>query len=426
MARLSLCLPPFSPDYSGVSSVFFDLPAVVAIHDASGCTGNYTGYDEPRWYGAGAAIFCSALRDIDAVMGDDEKLIGRMIAACRDLDPKLTALVGSPVPMVVGSDMKGIATELEARTGLPCFGFDTTGTAYYDRGVSAALIALLKRFAEPSPPVPNTVGIVGATPLDFADGTDIRDLQDALLERGIEVTATLAMGYDLEALRRAATAHVNLAVSRAGFLVSKWMHRRFGTPYLCGLPMGAASLEAYFRALGTMLKAELPEPRILKGESPSRPLSEHPKVLVIGEQVQANAIRCALGTEFGVRDIAVGCIFGMEPDLALPGDRDLRDEAEIRSAMNSGPSLVVGDPFLEPLLRDDSVSFLPFPLYAVSSHQSPVAPVRHIGGRFNESFSALLRRPGPYSDDCVGAAGTQPVPREISRASPDFRSRLEI
>lgn len=426
MARLSLCLPPFSPDYSGVSSVFFDLPAVVAIHDASGCTGNYTGYDEPRWYGASAAIFCSALRDIDAVMGDDEKLIGRMIAACRDLDPKLTALVGSPVPMVVGSDMKGIAAELEARTGLPCFGFDTTGTAYYDRGVSAALIALLKRFAEPSPPVPNTVGIVGATPLDFADGTDIRDLQDALLERGIEVTATLAMGYDLEALRRAATAHVNLAVSRAGFLVSKWMHRRFGTPYLCGLPMGAASLEAYFRALGTMLKAELPEPRILKGESPSRPLSEHPKVLVIGEQVQANAIRCALGTEFGVRDIAVGCIFGMEPDLALPGDRDLRDEAEIRSAMNSGPSLVVGDPFLEPLLRDDSVSFLPFPLYAVSSHQSPVAPVRHIGGRFNESFSALLRRPGPYSDDCVGAAGTQPVPRENSRASPDFRSRLEI
>lgn len=426
MARLSLCLPPFSPDYSGVSSVFFDLPAVVAIHDASGCTGNYTGYDEPRWYGASAAIFCSALRDIDAVMGDDEKLIGRMIAACRDLDPKLTALVGSPVPMVVGSDMKGIAAELEARTGLPCFGFDTTGTAYYDRGVSAALIALLKRFAEPSPPVPNTVGIVGATPLDFADGTDIRDLQDALLERGIEVTATLAMGYDLEALRRAATAHVNLAVSRAGFLVSKWMHRRFGTPYLCGLPMGAASLEAYFRALGTMLKAELPEPRILKGESPSRPLSEHPKVLVIGEQVQANAIRCALGTEFGVRDIAVGCIFGMEPDLALPGDRDLRDEAEIRSAMNSGPSLVVGDPFLEPLLRDDSVSFLPFPLYAVSSHQSPVAPVRHIGGRFNESFSALLRRPGPYSDDCVGAAGTQPVPREISRASPDFHSRLEI
>ena len=37
---------------------------MVAIHDASGCTGNYTGYDELRWYGASAAIFCSALKDI--------------------------------------------------------------------------------------------------------------------------------------------------------------------------------------------------------------------------------------------------------------------------------------------------------------------------------------------------------------------------
>ena len=177
------------------------------------------------------------------------------------------------------------------------------------------------------------------------------------------------------------------------------MYRRFGTPYLCGLPMGAASLKAYFQALGAMLEGELPEPRILKGEPPS----EHPEVLVVGEQVQANAIRCALGTEFGVCDIAVGCIFGMEPDLALPGDRDLRDEAEIRNAMNSGPSLVVGDPFLEPLLRDDSVKFIPFPLYAVSSHQSPVAPIRHIGGRFNESFSALLRRPDLRADKCAGA-----------------------
>lgn len=387
MARLSLHLPPFSPDYSGVSSVFFDLPAVVAIHDASGCTGNYTGYDEPRWYGASAAIFCSALRDIDAVMGDDEKLVGRMIAACRDLRPEMTALIGSPVPMVVGSDMKGIAAELEARTGLPGFGFDTTGTAYYDRGVAAALIALLERFAEPSRPFSNAVNIVGATPLDFADGRGLRDLQEALRERHIEVLATLAMGYDLAALRRSPAARINLAVSRAGFLVSKWMHRRYGTPYLCGLPMGAASFERYFRTLEAMLGAELSEPQVLKGEAPS----EHPEVLAIGEQVQANAIRCALRTEFGMKDIAVGSLFGAEPDLALPGDRDLRDEAEIRSAMNSGPSVIVGDPLLEPLLREGSIKFVPFPLYAVSSHQSPVAPVRCIGGHFNGAISSWFR-----------------------------------
>lgn len=387
MARLSISLPPFSPDYSGVSSVFFDLPAVVAIHDASGCTGNYTGYDEPRWYGARSAIFCSALRDLDAVMGDDEKLIGRMIAACGDLRPEIAALVGSPVPMVVGSDMKGIAAELEARTGLPSFGFDTTGTAYYDRGVAAALKALLDRFAEPAPAVADGVNIVGATPLDFGEGANVRDLQAALRERGVGIVSTLAMGYGLEDLRRAPSARVNLAVSRGGFMVSEWMHRRFGTPYLCGLPMGGACLEEYFRVLRAMLSDEAPKPHVLQGPPPS----SEPEVLVIGEQVQANAVRWALSREFGVDNVAVGCLFDLEPGLALPGDRDLRDEAAIRSAMNSGPSLIVGDPLLESLLREPSVEFVPFPLYAVSSHQSPAPAVRYVGERFNEVFCRAFR-----------------------------------
>ena len=61
MAVLSIYLSPFAPDYSGVSSVLFDLHTVTAMHDASGCTGNYTGYDEPRWYGSKSPIFCSGL-----------------------------------------------------------------------------------------------------------------------------------------------------------------------------------------------------------------------------------------------------------------------------------------------------------------------------------------------------------------------------
>ena len=167
MAALSIFLPPFSPDYSGVSSVLFDLKTVTAMHDASGCTGNYTGYDEPRWYGSHSPIFCSGLREIDAILGDDEKLIQKMIAAANDLHPDLMALVGSPVPMVIGSDLVGIAAELEARTGIPSFGFDTTGTEYYDKGAAAAAIALLHRFTDPAEPIPGAVNIVGATPLDF-------------------------------------------------------------------------------------------------------------------------------------------------------------------------------------------------------------------------------------------------------------------
>jgi nitrogenase molybdenum-iron protein alpha/beta subunit len=69
----SIC--PLSPDYSGVASVFHDLGALTILHDASDCTGAYTGYDEPRWFGSSSPTFCSGLRETDAIMGEDGKLL---------------------------------------------------------------------------------------------------------------------------------------------------------------------------------------------------------------------------------------------------------------------------------------------------------------------------------------------------------------
>ncbi len=79
MYKLAVRLPPFSPDYSGVCSALFELGGMLVIHDASGCTGNYTGYDEPRWYDSNALVYCSGLREMDAVLGDDDKFIEKIV-----------------------------------------------------------------------------------------------------------------------------------------------------------------------------------------------------------------------------------------------------------------------------------------------------------------------------------------------------------
>ena len=50
MARLSLFLPSFAADYSGVCSCLFDLDALVVVADAACCTRNYIDYDEPVSY----------------------------------------------------------------------------------------------------------------------------------------------------------------------------------------------------------------------------------------------------------------------------------------------------------------------------------------------------------------------------------------
>lgn len=388
MAVLSIDLSPFSPDYSGVSSVLFDLNAVTAMHDASGCTGNYTGYDEPRWYGSRSPIFCSGLREIDAVLGNDEKLIKKMIHASKDLRPDLLALVGSPVPMVIGSDMTGIAEELEARTGIPSLGFDTTGTAYYDKGVVMATIALLKKFAEPMETVTGTVNILGASPMDFAHGENLEDIKSLVQEAGYEITACLSMGYNMEQLKKAPSASVNLAVSRAGLKVAEYMERQYGIPYLCGLPVGKQASQEYLSALHEVDKRRAS--RILNGTT-----TGEPEILIIGEQVQSNALRLALEKEYREQHIAVGCLFGLEKSLALPQDKNLSSERLIKEEINEpGYRTVIADPFMQKLLQDDTdVTFYAHAQYAVSSKVGVDDTQRIIGHRFNDWINEKKENP---------------------------------
>lgn len=389
MARLSLWLPPFSPDYSGASAVLFDLKTVTAMHDASGCTGNYTGYDDPRWYGSHSGIFCSGLRQIDAVLGDDEKLIKKMEAAARDIQPDLMALVGSPVPMVIGADLEGIAVELEERTGIPSFGFDTTGTAYYDRGAFRAAKALMGRYtakqAAKEAAIERRVNILGALPMDFGKGEEIRDFKRFLAENGYETGLCLAMDYSLSDLKEAASAQVNLAVSRFGFLMAQYMEQRFRIPYLCGFPAGESGEKAWLEALERVRETKHSE--ILNAVE-QKDGTEDMSVLIVGEQVMSNSLRYALFRDMGITRVTVGCLYGPEPALTLPGDLDLSDEKKIRQAMNRPEyQMIIADPFLKVLLPENTEKkFLPFSQYAVSSKLGEADSARAAGVQFNEWF----------------------------------------
>jgi hypothetical protein len=387
VAKLSVWLPPFSPDYSGAASSFFDLNAVTVMHDASGCTGNYTGYDEPRWYGSSSPIYCSGLREIDVIMGDDEKLIRKVLKAGQDLRPDLFALIGSPVPMVTGCDLRGVARELEARSGVISIGLDTTGTAYYDHGLHLAGSELLRRFGEEGPARPGTVNILGANPMDFGVSGNLADLRRLLSENGIEILACLTMNYDLDSLRNAPKAQMNLAVSRAGFRLAEYMRLGYGQPFLAGLPIGVDGAAAYITALRNVMKTG--DSRVIKGEPAS---GSGQGILIIGEQIQSNCVRRALNFEYGMDDVTVGALYGLERELALEHDVDLPDERAIRAEINMGRyGLVIADPFLHPLLTDRKKRFFLHAQYAVSSKLGAAYCVDFIGDGFNRWFDSRIR-----------------------------------
>lgn len=359
MKKLWITLPAFAPDYSGVCSAMFELGGISVIHDASGCTGNYTGYDEPRWYGSDAKVLCSGLREIDAVLGRDDKLVDEVLYACEDLKPTMITLLGSPVPMVIGTDMEGAARELEERSGLPAFGFDTNGLSLYNKGVSKAMLALIRRFSQPAERVPGSVNILGMTPLDFSANENAQELPRLLERQGFQVLGRLMMGVTLRQIEQLASAQANLVVTEAGLAAARLLKQKFGTPYVAGLPICSG------QTVCGMLADTLRDGQDRALLDPAR----EGGVLIVAEQLLSNALRRAILERCPQAKIAVGTMFGLNSAAASPGDLNIPDEESLRRVISSGRfAALVGDPLFSELISPkDGLSFHPLPHPAVSS-----------------------------------------------------------
>lgn len=382
MSKLCVNLPPYSPDYSGCASALFELGGMIVLHDASGCTGNYLGYDEPRWMGSKSFVFCSGLRHMDAILGNDNLLIDRIVKAAESLKPKFIALLGSPVPMVIGADYEGIMHEVEERTGIPSFGFDTKGLAYYGKGISMAVISLIKKFCQKEA-VPETersgINLIGVTPLDFGNKGVEKDFIRLFENAGITVNCSFSAGHSIEAIKKSVFSKLNLVVSQSGIEVAKFMERKYGIPYITGTPVGSgetlllkvkAALESGKACAGTGRCGSERE-KACEEDKPGAgsPLSK--KVLVAGDQIISRSI-CEEAERIhpGISFVS-GTIFDFSGEEARAVDLFIRDESAFRKIVNSGEFAgIVADPLVEELLTDEakkSTKFFALPNVAVSS-----------------------------------------------------------
>ena len=387
MGKLCMTLPPFSPDYSGVCSALFPFETLTVIHDASGCTGNYTGYDEPRWFRSRSPIYCSGLREIDAILGDDEKLIQKVLYALEDIKPEMIALVGSPVPMVIGADMEGIAAEIESRTGIFSVGFPTTGIKYYPQGVELVYKKVLQRMLEEDDTEAvkeeNSVNILGATPLDFGKSETIEELEAFLVENGYKINSSLWKNVSKEEILKLKNVACNIVVSNAGIAFADYLKKNYQIPYIIGLPYGEKNAESWLLKLKCCMDGAACGTEAIAGceskadneadvETASGKVKERQdgtkalRILIIGEQLQADSIRNALQAEHDVVcDVAGIC--GWNSRFAKENDTFLETEEEIERLLNDDAyDMIIGDPLYQEMLYEDK-KFLAYSHYAVSS-----------------------------------------------------------
>ena len=349
MNRSHRILPVYTGDVSGVCSALYELGGMVVIHDPSGCNSTYNTHDETRWYDRDSLIFISGLSEIDAILGNDEKLVDDVADAARQLHPRFIALVNSPIPYLSGVDFPALARLIEAETGIPAFYVKTNGMHDYVMGAGGALAELAARFVVPANRRSGAVNLLGVTPLDFAaDGSDAA-LRSSLRQGGFEVLSCWAMGDTLETLSRAAEAEVNLVVSALGLPAARVLRQRFGTPYVTGLPVGGFR-EPLFRALRqAAVDGQNAFPcRDLRGTASGG----ESRWTAIGEPVTMGSIGAAIGLERGVPVQVLSPLEDTEALLA-PMDFAVAGEEEAEAAL-AGSDVILADPLYRPVCPPDA------------------------------------------------------------------------
>ena len=149
------------------------------------------------------------------------------------------------------------------------------------------------------------------------------------------------MGDGLEAVERASEVGKNIVVSAAALEAAKYLEKTFGTPYEIGYP-----------AAGELVPN----------------LDYHgKKILVVHQQVMAEAIRQEILKRENLAEVQTATWFMRKKGLACPQDVSLREEDDyIDLVKNGGFDIIFADACMEKMVPDFQGIFVNTRHFAVS------------------------------------------------------------
>lgn len=378
MKGLRKYLTPFAPDQSGAVSVLYELGGMLVICDAGGCTGNVCGFDEPRWFEMRSAVFSAGLRDMDAILGRDDRLVAKLADAAGKLEVTFAAVIGTPVPAVIGTDYRALERMLAKKTDLPILTVNTDGMELYDKGEEKAYLALFGRFAGENVDVElgniektqtadscdgkmngmnedefadigdrPRVGIIGMTPQDISDLEAADKIRKLYADQGLRAVC-YGMGDGLEEVKKTSLTVKNVVVSPAALKAAQYLQKKFGTPYEIAYP----------------LAPELVPEMDYRGK----------KILIVQQQVIANTMRKEIEKRTGEKEEITTATWFMRKEeiladlrVSAADDISLKEEDDFISLVEKdGYDVIFADPCMERMIPGFEGTFIPLTHFAVS------------------------------------------------------------
>ena len=367
---------PFATDSTGVCSVFCDADAVVIGHDPGATALRCYGFTEKR-DDKTAAYAGIPVGELSCVMGDSKTLIDNYINIISRYDKSIIVFAGTPVSTLLNFDLKGLARQLEEKTGKTVLAFSTTGNRYYDKGMADVFSAILGRFAATNASavcesiyhegcIKNAVdtapgvNLLGLNTLDIPWKRAPELIKAKISEAGYNVLSVWGMESDIKNWEKSASGALNVVCSASAYRAAERMKQTYGIPYVMLYDL------------------------IFDDESISEnKFSSEISVLIIGEQVYANGLRKAL-KKMGASNVDAAGFFDMNKSYMEKNDVSLRAEDDLeRLIAEREYNLIVGDPLFSFFISKDSDCVL--------------FPVKHppVSG----NFSRKMRSFDPYDKE---------------------------
>lgn len=350
MKNLWTILPPFLADTFGLMDTVSNTDGLVLIDDSAGYK------NMPTMDGRDVRMICSDIRMEDVINGTKKKILSAWRRQGAEFSPAFVILCAAPASSMIGTDLDDAAEEIARMGGIPAAAVNISGHKTYDNGVSKAQEAMAKLLLKQQETVDGSFNVIGENGIDRSRQSADELFRWLLLqgkERGLSVMTRWCMESSAHELESASAASVNLVTTVSGLAAAKYMKNVYGIPYIAAVPFGKTWGSMVMDALKTGVQPCIKEHA-----------EESPKVLVIGEQFMANAVRATLKLDYGMSGIQVASFFMMEKSLMQAKDKRLKCEDDLKQLIGSGDyKIIIGDELFKTFVPEH-VKFISYPCRA--------------------------------------------------------------
>lgn len=235
--------------------------ALPLIHGPLGCSYHIKYLLRVR-SGKSVRILSTAMDQNDVVFGAEEKLKSKIIEADQRYSPELIVVLTSCASSIIGENtgqiIKDVKSSISAEImDISAGGFEGTQIDGYEECLLSFLQLMDKQKKI------NSINLVG----QFRGGEDLKYLKEYFKKLNIEINCVLMSGSNLNQIKAAGNASLNVSMCEASGLVPcEVMKKEFGIPYINEiLPIGVKGTSNFF----SKICKELDKEYTLKNEESS-------------------------------------------------------------------------------------------------------------------------------------------------------------